>query len=236
MVDIQKWLDLFCTELGRVFDNRIWFVGLQGSYGRNEATDTSDIDIVVILDSLQPQDIARYREMLASLPYREKICGFLSGKAELQRWEPADLFQFYYDTAPIQGSLDCLLDRLDRAAVKRAVHSGVCNIYHACVHNSVHERSSEILKGLYKSARFVIQAICFLQTGVYCKQSSDLRSAVSPSEQRILESEAEFKSLCTVSEKQFEHFTEILFLWAQKQLADKPYADSESAYSAGKDK
>lgn len=223
MVDIQKWLDLFCAELEKVFGDRIWFVGLQGSYGRNEATDTSDIDVVVILDVLQPQDIARYREMLETLPHREKICGFLSGKAELQRWEPADLFQFYYDTAPIQGSMDCLLDCLDRAAVKRAVHSGVCNIYHACVHNAIHERSSEILKGLYKSARFVVQAICFLQTGVYCKERTALQSAVQLSEQQILNAENELKSSRTFTEAQFDKYTEILFLWAQKQITDTDF-------------
>ncbi|MEZ3496759.1 MAG: nucleotidyltransferase domain-containing protein [Lachnospiraceae bacterium] len=223
MVDIQKWLDLFCAELKKVFGNRIWFVGLQGSYGRNEATEASDIDVVVILDVLQPQDITRYREMLETLSHREKICGFLSGKAELQRWEPADLFQFYYDTAPILGSLDGLLPKIDRTAVRRSIHSGVCNIYHACVHNSVHERSAEILKGLYKSARFVIQAICFLQTGSYCKEKAFLQQSVSPTERHILETENELKTNPAVTEKQFDKYTEILFLWAQKQITDTDF-------------
>ena len=223
MVEIQKWLDLFYAELGKVFGDRIWFVGLQGSYGRNEATEASDIDVVVILDVLQPQDITRYREMLKTLSHREKICGFLSGKAELQRWELADLFQFYYDTAPILGSLDSLLPKIDRTAVRRAVHSGVCNIYHACVHNSVHERSAEILKGLYKSARFVIQAICFLQTGSYCKEKAFLQQSVSPSERHILETENELKINPAVTAKQFDKYTEILFLWAQKQITDTDF-------------
>lgn len=223
MVDIQKWLDLFCAELGKVFGDRIWFVGLQGSYGRNEATEASDIDVVVILDVLQPQDITRYREMLETLSHREKICGFLSGKAELQRWEPADLFQFYYDTAPILGSLDGLLSKINRTAVRRSIHSGVCNIYHACVHNSVHERSAEILKGLYKSARFVIQAICFLQTGSYCKEKAFLQQSVSPSERHILETENELKINPAVTAKQFDKYTEILFLWAQKQITDTDF-------------
>lgn len=223
MVDIQKWLDLFCAELGKVFGDRIWFVGLQGSYGRNEATEASDIDVVVILDVLQPQDITRYREMLETLSHREKICGFLSGKAELLSWEPADLFQFYYDTAPILGSLDGLLSKINRTAVRRSIHSGVCNIYHACVHNSVHERSAEILKGLYKSARFVIQAICFLQTGSYCKEKAFLQQSVSPSERHILETENELKINPAVTAKQFDKYTEILFLWAQKQITDTDF-------------
>ena len=80
MTDIQKWLDIFCAALSETFRNRIWFVGLQGSYGRNEATDESDIDVVVILDTLQPKDITRYREMLETLPCREKSAVSFRGK------------------------------------------------------------------------------------------------------------------------------------------------------------
>jgi len=31
--------------LNETFANRVWFVGLQGSYARGEACDTSDIDV-----------------------------------------------------------------------------------------------------------------------------------------------------------------------------------------------
>ncbi len=37
-------------------ENCSYFVGLQGSYGRGEATESSDIDIVVILDELTEFD------------------------------------------------------------------------------------------------------------------------------------------------------------------------------------
>ena len=35
----------------------ICFAGLQGSYAREEATETSDIDVVVILDRLDMSDL-----------------------------------------------------------------------------------------------------------------------------------------------------------------------------------
>lgn len=47
-------------NLNDTFGNRVWFVGLQGSYGRGEARDTSDIDVVVILDELSASDIGVY--------------------------------------------------------------------------------------------------------------------------------------------------------------------------------
>ena len=39
------------------------------------------------------------------MPYKEKACGFISGKKELQNWSKTDLFQFFYDTKPIFGNL-----------------------------------------------------------------------------------------------------------------------------------
>ena len=165
MIDITAWIDDFLKALNRYFGNRVWFVGLQGSYSRGEAHDTSDIDIVVILDQLSASDIQKYNFMLDALSHREQICGFLSGKDELLNWEPSDLFQFYYDTTAIKGSLDEILSLIDRTAVERAIKIGACNLYHGCVHNMLHEKSDEILRGLYKSASFVVQAIVFHQTG-----------------------------------------------------------------------
>ena len=157
MVVIEEWLKLFEKQLRETFENRIVFIGLQGSYARGEATEESDIDIVVILDELGGDDIRKYSEMLDKLEYREKICGFLSGKEELSHWETSDLFQFYFDTKAIYGNIDEIKGKLNEETIQRAIKIGVCNIYHACVHNMVHEKSEEILKGLYKAALFVIQ-------------------------------------------------------------------------------
>jgi len=171
--------------------------------------------VVVILDELHASDLLDYRAMLDGLPHREQICGFFSGKDELLNWESSDLFQFYYDTLPIRGSLNELLPLLDETAVDRAIQIGVCNIYHSCVHNMLHEQSGEILKGLYKSASFVVQAICFRETGHYISRQKLLRSAVSPEEQAVLDTFALLKNGDTI---QFEEMSEQLFVWAKNQL------------------
>ena len=186
MVDITTWMNDFLQNLNHTFENRVWFVGLQGSYGRGEATETSDIDVVVILDELSAMDIQTYNKMLDTLPHRELICGFLSGKDDIMNWEPSDLFQFCYDTTPIKGSLDEVMAVVDENAVNRAIKIGACNIFHGCIHNMLHEKSEDILRGLYKSASFVIQAIVFKQTGNYIKHQEELLTAATLNEQAII--------------------------------------------------
>ena len=217
MIDISVWMQDFLQTLNATFANRVLFVGLQGSYGRGEATETSDIDVVAILDELSASDIQKYNTMLDTLPHREQICGFLSGKDELLNWEPSDLFQFYNDTTPIQGSLDELLAVIDETAVDRAIKIGACNIYHGCVHNMIHEKSEEILYGLYKSASFVVQAIAFKQTGKYIKTQKDLLGVVSDDERKIIEIFLRLKNGDTV---EFGIISEFLFAWAKKQITE----------------
>ena len=215
MVDIKVWMEEFLQKLDETFGKRIWFVGLQGSYGRGEATETSDIDTVVILDKLSSSDIKTYNEMLDTLPKRELICGFFSGKDEIINWEPSDLFQFYYDTKPIKGSLDELLERIDGSAVNRAIKIGACNIFHGCVHNMLYEKSEDILKGLYKSASFVVQAICFKESGKYITKQKDLLDNVSDDEKIIVETFIELKNGGRV---EFDKMSEILFEWSKSHI------------------
>ena len=215
MIEITAWMKKFLQTLNETFANRVWFVGLQGSYGRDEATETSDIDIVVILDELSAMDIQTYHNMLDTMSHRELICGFLSGKKEIMNWEPSDLFQFCHDTTPIKGSLDEVMAVIDESAVDRAIKIGACNIYHGCVHNMLHDKSEDVLKGLYKSASFVVQAIAFKQTGNYIKHLKDLLGVVSSDEQAIVEAFVNLKNGGMID---FDLMSGILFDWTKKWI------------------
>ena len=215
MLDINVWIQNFLQTLNNTFGARVWFVGLQGSYGRGEATETSDIDVVVILDELSAMDIKTYNAMLDSFSHRELICGFLSGKDDIMNWEPSDLFQFCYDTTPIKGSLDEVMAAIDESAVNRAIKIGACNIFHGCIHNMLHEKSEDILRGLYKTASFVVQAIVFKQTGNYISQQKELLKVVSSNERGIVETFLNLKNGGTVD---FNLLSETLFAWSKKWI------------------
>jgi hypothetical protein len=182
---------------------------------RGEATENSDIDMVVILDEVSASDLQTYAAMLESLPHRELLCGFLAGKTEIRNWEPSDLFPLYYDTAPIQGSLDDLLKLLDSEAVNRAIKLGICNLYHGCVHNILYDKSETILKSLYKGTSFVVQAICFAQTGRYIRHQNDLLNMASPDEKKIIST---FLYLKNGGNVRFQEQSELLFHWTKKWI------------------
>lgn len=181
----MDWMSLLRDRLLESFGDRVVLIGLQGSRARGEADDDSDIDAVVILDTLSVGDLGTYRGILDRMPHRELACGFVSGMDEIARWDPADLFQFRMDTVPILGDLDSILPPMDPDDSRRAAVAGACSIYHACVHNYVHERSPEILEALYKQARFVLRAKHYSETGVFLRALPNIVSETKESDREI---------------------------------------------------
>ena len=219
-MDIKTWMQDYLDKLKSLFGSRLLFVGLQGSYGRGEATESSDIDMVVILNCVSPENLKMYRSMLDTLPNREKACGFISGRQELMNWERSDLFQFYHDTTPIFGSIDFLQPLIGKEDVRRAVRIGACNIYHMCGHNMVHERDGKLLKALYKSATFTIQAVSYLQTETYRKKKTELLPVLQHPEREILESAIALKQQTDLAQAEFDRLSEELFRWASNLIAE----------------
>ena len=106
MMEIENWMKQYCGAVRAAFGDRVRYIGLQGSRGRGEAGPDSDIDVVCILDSCSLQDLETYRAAVKDLPDRDKLCGFVSGTAELAAWDrrsqgtPAGPY--------IRGPADCI--------------------------------------------------------------------------------------------------------------------------------
>lgn len=213
MLDIQVWMKNFTEKLRAAFGEKLEFVGLQGSYGRGEATESSDIDVVVIFRELAMSDLERYKELIGEIPHRGKICGFVSGRNELINWDKADLFQFCHDTAPYLGSIDNLLPLIGRSDVRRAVLLGACNIYHMCSHNFLHEYDIQILRSLYKTSFFVMLAKHYYETGKFIKKKSELMPLLAEDERKLLGSMSIFDAL-SLEDNRFKELSENMLLWS----------------------
>lgn len=60
--NIDRWLKSYIERVKNAFPSRIEFIGIQGSYVRNEATEKSDIDVVLLLDKFTYNDLKIYEK------------------------------------------------------------------------------------------------------------------------------------------------------------------------------
>ncbi|MEN6621040.1 MAG: nucleotidyltransferase domain-containing protein [Smithella sp.] len=215
---INDWIDEFVPKIKSEYGDRVVFIGLQGSYKRKEANDSSDIDIVVILNELTMQDLQKYRAIISQMPYNEKACGFISGQSEISSWEKSDLFQFYYDTQPIYGSIDYLLPLINKDDVKRAIKIGACNLYHACCHNFIYEDSSEMLSALYKSVFFILQAKYFDETNQYISSKTELVKYLNGLDKEILNICLDRKKLTVMDGTDLVSYYDKIIAWSSKLI------------------
>jgi len=173
------------NKLKTFFGDRLLFVGLQGSYQRGEATKDSDIDAVVILDHLTIEDLEHYKAIISTMPDKEKACGFISGKKELQEWAKHEIFQFSNDTRSYYGELDGLLPSIERADIINGVKIGASTLYHYCCHSYLYGET-QALREIYKGAFFILQGTYFLRNNIYIKSKEELLPLLDGVEKQIL--------------------------------------------------
>lgn len=226
MIEIENWLNEYQKEINHCFGNRVVLIGLQGSYARKEATEHSDIDVVLILDKVEIDDLVIYRNLVAKLPHRELLCGFVSGREELAAWSEYDLFQFYFDTIALQGSLETIIPKVTRESAKQAVRVGACNLYHACSHNFLHAQETGTLKMLYKAAFFVMQANYYYKTGVYIHSRSEMQKKIEGTDRDILQT---LINPSVIDPNQLQQYSQMLLEWSGNLI--RHYGTTTQEYS-----
>lgn len=201
---IDIWLNNILEKLKNKFGERLLFVGLQGSYNRGEASADSDIDLVIILDELRFEDLKAYKKIVDNMPYKEKACGFVSGKAELQNWSKHDIFQFFYDTKPLLGKLSDIINPPSVSDVKLSLKFSAEMLYHSAVHSFLFaDNPEEQLAYLYKTAFFILQAKYFVENNTYIQTKKELLPLLKGIDKEILEICADISKL--------EYETEFLY-------------------------
>ena len=182
---IDEWMMSLSEKLKTAFGERLLFLGLQGSYQRDEVREDSDIDVVIILDVLTMEDLEQYKSIISTIPDNDKACGFISGKKELQKWPKHELFHFSNDTRSYQGVLNELFPPIERVDIINGVKSGVSNLYHFCCHNYLYGED-EALQEIYKGTFFVLQGAYYLRSNIYIKNKECLLPLLDGVEKQIL--------------------------------------------------
>ena len=190
MVNIESYISRL-TELLKVrFGSRLLYVGLQGSYLRGEATDDSDIDIMVILDELNVSDLDAYRGIIQSVEAYDKSCGFICGKADLANWNPLEIRNLLGSTRDYFGKLSDFVPAYSREDLRNFVKMSLNNLYHELCHRYIHadaDTNAACLPLTYKGVFFVLQNLHCLRTGEFIGTKAQLLEALEGEDKAVLE-------------------------------------------------
>lgn len=215
--DLEIWLQELTKKLFDEFNDRIKFIGLQGSYRRGEAHENSDVDIIIILDKLNFEDLEEYKNIINSMPFSEKACGFISGEKEIFNWPKHDLFQLANDTISLYGNLDDFIPIIKRSDILDSIRINTANLYHQMCHCYIFEdKNIDVLKSGYKSAFFILQALYYAQNSAYIGSKSELTNLLTGEDKEILLVSINWNSLRVNTNKDF--FFEKIINWAGKNI------------------
>ncbi len=218
-ININAWLNLAIEKLQKTFNEKLLFIGLQGSYNRGEATSESDIDLVVILDKMNFQDLKEYRRIINEMPNKELACGFISGKKELQNWSKADLFQFFYDTKSLVGNIEDIIQSPTIEDIKKLIKTSSETLYHSAVHSFVHSNNyAEDLQNIYKMTFFILQAKYFVENNIYIKTKNELIKCLQGIDREILNICINRKQLEFTNKNELEILYKKLIDWVSKNI------------------
>ncbi len=219
MFNIENWLCEIVEKLKESFNEKLIFVGYQGSYRRKEANENSDIDMVIILDEVGILELEKYKKIVSTMDFQEKACGFISGKQELQNWSAYELFQLYNDTKALYGDLKNIIPEPKKEDAKLAVKIGSESLYHAICHSFLYskDRKSD-LKVVLKSLFFVLQAKFCFQNGDYINTKKLLFEKLSGHEKNLLELSFNLNQVDNFEENQIRETYEALIKFASENI------------------
>ena len=218
MFRVDEYLHDLVISMKEVFGDRLLYVGLQGSYLREEATENSDIDIMVIINNLSVQDLDTYREIISQMEDYEKSCGFICGLDEFSKWKPLELCHILHSTKDYYGKLSLLTPEYSERDIINFIKVSLGNLYHEMCHRYLHadrRKNYQKLPMTYKNVFFILQNVYYLKTGVFCITKKELLGILNETDKEIMEMSLEISSNETYN---FEQAFEKLFLWCQKML------------------
>ena len=215
MVDIRSYLSSLTQLLGQQFGDRLLYIGLQGSYLRNEATEHSDIDIMVIIDQLGIADLDAYRAAIESLDHFDKSCGFICSKADMANWNPLEICHLLHSTKDYFGVLREFVPDYTQQDIRNFVKLSVNNLYHEICHRYIHasaEANRTALPATYKGVFFILQNLHYLTHGEFLGTKAELLAVLDGKNRAVLE------QAMSTDPFDFDDSFALLFTWCQETL------------------
>ena len=219
MIDIESYISKLICRLRQQYGARLLYVGLQGSYLRGEATVKSDIDIMVVIDSLNVPDLDAYRNIISDLEHADKSCGFICSKTDLLNWNPLEICHLINSTKDYYGALNTLIPAYTEADIRDFIKLSINNLYHEICHRYIHAGQQDNITELprsYKSVFFILQSLYYLEGGKYILSKADLLPLLTSINHEVLLRSIQLNGEMTYD---FPESFELLFKWCQNTLS-----------------
>lgn len=218
MFGLDNYLEKLTNALKDAFGERLAYVGLQGSYLRGEATEVSDIDVMVVIDNISVEDLNIYRNALVSIGNFDKSCGFICGRTDLEHWNPLEICHLLNTTKDYYGELKKLVPSYTAEDERNFVKLSLNNFYHEICHRYIHadrEYNISKLPITCKSVFFIMQNLYYLRSGDFVRTKRELLECVRDEDKAVLEMSV---SLQGCAEYDFDKAFSMLFDWCQNAL------------------
>jgi len=218
MFNIEEYMQELTQLLKIKFGHRLLYVGLQGSYLRGEATQSSDVDIMVIIDELSVFDLRSYKSVIQSMDYFDKSCGFICSKEDLANWNSLEICHLLNTTKDYHGTLSSLIPSYTEDDVRNFIKVSASNLYHEICHRFIHEdleQNMARLPGSYKSVFFILQNLHYLNHKRFVNSKQELLVLLEKADFAVLRRSMDYDRGILFD---FEESFEMLFSWCQNTL------------------
>ena len=189
MFDLNNYLNTILTECQATFGERLLYMGFMGSYFRGEATEKSDIDVMLIIDRFTVNDMDSYHSILEKAGYYDKSCGFICGNDELSHWTPLESCQFLHTTKDLYGKLSEFVPEYTREDEINYIKFSLGNLYHELCHRYIHSdrtKNTAKFRATCKYLFFLIQNMYYLEHGDFVITKRELKELVCEEDRDML--------------------------------------------------
>ena len=220
MINIETYISALIVSLQERFGSSLLYVGLQGSYLRGEAHSGSDLDIMVILETLTVSDLDTYRNVIESMDHYDRSCGFICSKADMAAWNPLEICHLIHGTRDYFGTLADFVPAYTRQDLRNFVTMSINNLYHELCHRYIHattNRNAAALPGTYKAVFFILQGLHYLNTGIFPSTKAELLTLLTGLDRAVLE-----RSILLSKDESFDFRDsfQLLLTWCQITLTN----------------
>lgn len=219
MVKIEKYIEELISTLKTSFGERLIYIGLQGSYLRNEQTENSDIDIMAVIDNLSVEDLKIYQKALISVGNFDKSCGFICSKIDLENWNPLEICHLLNTTKDYYGELKNLVPQYTMEDEKNYVKLSLNNLFHELCHRYIHSDKEHNISKLpitCKSIFFIMQHLYYLTSGNFVQTKQKLLECIEGEDKTVLELSISMQNNTSYD---FDKAFSLLFNWCQNALS-----------------